>query len=219
LHTCRRHSVCFEHVQNIHYPFSAAQAKFAHFGKVDAAKYNELWHMQQNEACDLVQQLLAADRVIHEQQLGWQWQPPEEALFVSPHDVVQANPGAASAASTGAAPTGSECGTRTCSSMSGRGALSAAGGSRQVSSGGGISSFGGAASPKASLSGSMQKAGSSRAGSSSRASGGGSVWGASSNGGASVQLRSAPEVGRMCAVLCCAVLCAQARVCQWVPAT
>jgi hypothetical protein len=75
------------------------QAKFRHFGKVDAAKYSQLWRLQQQEACGLVRQLLAADRVIHEQQLGWQWAPPDEGIFVSPHDVVsQAGPAAAAAA-------------------------------------------------------------------------------------------------------------------------
>lgn len=184
--------VCACHSTSFPLHALCAQAKFAHFGKVDVAKYNELWHMQQQEACDLVKQLLAADRVIHEQQMGWQWQPPEEALFVSPHDVMQANP--VTAASAGAAaPAGSDCLTRTCSSMSsGRaGAVSSASGSRQVSGSGG-SIIRGVASPKASLSGGMQKAGGSHGGSSSGA------RGASSSGsgapGASVQLRSPPEV-------------------------
>jgi hypothetical protein len=75
------------------------QAKFRHFGKVDTAKYSQLWRLQQQEACGLVRQLLAADRVIHEQQLGWQWAPPDEGIFVSPHDVIsQTGPAAAAAA-------------------------------------------------------------------------------------------------------------------------
>lgn len=94
------------------------QAKFCHFGKVDGSKYTQLWRMQQQEACSLVQQLLAADRVIHEQQLGWQWQPPDGSLLASPHDVQQAN----SPTATGAAAHGGD--------------VSAAG-SRQVSISGG----------------------------------------------------------------------------------
>ena len=27
-----------------------------------------------------------ADRIIHEQQLGWTWVPPSEGVFISPHD-------------------------------------------------------------------------------------------------------------------------------------
>jgi hypothetical protein len=76
------------------------QAKFRHFGTVDAAKYSQLWRLQQQEACGLVRQLLAADRVIHEQQLGWQWAAPDEGIFVSPHDVISlTGPAAAAAAS------------------------------------------------------------------------------------------------------------------------
>ncbi len=34
----------------------------------------------------MAHKLLAADRVIHEQQLGWQWRgPDEEALLAGPH--------------------------------------------------------------------------------------------------------------------------------------
>jgi hypothetical protein len=79
------------------------QAKFRHFGKVDAAKYSQLWRLQQQEACGLVRQLLAADRVIHEQQLGWQWAPPDEGIFVSPHDVVSHTGPAAAAVAAGVA--------------------------------------------------------------------------------------------------------------------
>lgn len=163
------------------------QDKFCHFGKVDVSKYNELWHMQQQEACGLVRQLLAADRVIHEQQLGWQWQPPDDSLFMSPHDVVQANTGSAAAA----AAAGSSCGTRTCSVSGGASPAD----SRQVSSGGSIVL--GPGSPKVSLSGSVQRVSGAGARSGSSTSGaGGSTRGTSSGGGArsDLQLHSPPEV-------------------------
>jgi hypothetical protein len=169
------------------------QAKFCHFGKVDVPKYNELWRMQQAEACDLVRQLLSADRVIHEQQLGWQWQPPEETLFVSPHDAVQANPAATAAAAGTAA--GSSSGTR-ASSWAGGGASAA--GSRQASSGGGSIILGLGSpkgSPKASQAGSQHRVSGSRRGSLTSGTGG-SARGASSAGGAAavLQLHSPPEV-------------------------
>lgn len=47
---------------------------------------HELWALQQGEAVALAQQLLQADRVIHEQQLGWGWRPPHDSVFASPHD-------------------------------------------------------------------------------------------------------------------------------------
>lgn len=66
--------------------FLHLQAKFRHFAKIDTAKHHQLWQLQQEEAEGLVKQLLAADRVIHEQQLGWQWQGPDESIFMSPHE-------------------------------------------------------------------------------------------------------------------------------------
>jgi hypothetical protein len=37
--------------------------------------------MKEGEVASLVRQLLQADKVIHEQQLGWSWTPPDDALF------------------------------------------------------------------------------------------------------------------------------------------
>lgn len=68
---------------------SLLQAKFQQAVRVDSAKHSQLWRLQQEEASGLVRQLLAADRVIHEQQLGWRWRGPDESLFVSPHNVAQ----------------------------------------------------------------------------------------------------------------------------------
>jgi hypothetical protein len=54
------------------------QAKFRHFEGIDAAKFDELWELQQGEVSALARKLLAASRVIHEQQLGWAWRAPDE---------------------------------------------------------------------------------------------------------------------------------------------
>lgn len=46
----------------------------------------QIWQMKQEEVHAVAHKLLAADRVIHEQQLGWQWQgPDEDALLAGPH--------------------------------------------------------------------------------------------------------------------------------------
>jgi dynein regulatory complex protein 1 len=37
--------------------------------------------MKEGEVASLVRHLLQADKVIHEQQLGWSWSPPDDALF------------------------------------------------------------------------------------------------------------------------------------------
>lgn len=53
------------------------QAKFRHFEIADTTKYDEVWAMHEEEVKDLVDQLLKADKIISEQQLGWMWKPPD----------------------------------------------------------------------------------------------------------------------------------------------
>ncbi|MEW5307357.1 MAG: hypothetical protein WDW36_009761 [Sanguina aurantia] len=65
--------------------FKDLQSKFRHFELVDTKKYNEVWAMKEAEVAALVRQLLQADKVIHEQQLGWDWRPPDDAVFTPAH--------------------------------------------------------------------------------------------------------------------------------------
>lgn len=53
------------------------QAKFRHFEIADTTKYDEVWTMHEEEVKDLVDQLLKADKIISEQQLGWKWKAPD----------------------------------------------------------------------------------------------------------------------------------------------
>jgi dynein regulatory complex protein 1 len=53
------------------------QAKFRHFEVADTNKYDEVWVMHEDEAKDLVDQLLKADKIITEQQLNWRWKDPD----------------------------------------------------------------------------------------------------------------------------------------------
>lgn len=53
------------------------QAKFRHFEVSDTGKYDEVWAMHEEEVKDLLDQLLKADKIITEQQLGWAWKPPD----------------------------------------------------------------------------------------------------------------------------------------------
>lgn len=71
------------------------QSKFRHFELVDTKKYNEVWAMKEAEVAALVKQLLQADKVIHEQQLGWDWRPPDDAVFTPVHGTTEAASSAA----------------------------------------------------------------------------------------------------------------------------
>lgn len=46
-----------------------------------AAPSLQVWAMKEAEVATLVRQLLQADKVICEQQMGWSWHPPDDALF------------------------------------------------------------------------------------------------------------------------------------------
>lgn len=62
--------------------FKDLQAKFKHFEISDKKRYKEVWDMHEDTVTQLVRQVLLADKIIHEQQLGLNWYPPdEEALF------------------------------------------------------------------------------------------------------------------------------------------
>ncbi|KAA6420207.1 MAG: coiled-coil domain-containing protein [Trebouxia sp. A1-2] len=75
-----------EEYKHITEHFKDLQAKFSHFQQADLNKYQAIWQMKQEEVHAVAHKLLAADRVIHEQQLGWQWQgPDEDALLAGPH--------------------------------------------------------------------------------------------------------------------------------------
>lgn len=53
------------------------QAKFRHFQVSDHQRFDAVWAMNEEEVNELVTKVLKADRVIHQQQLGWDWRPPD----------------------------------------------------------------------------------------------------------------------------------------------
>lgn len=53
------------------------QAKFRHFEVTDTQKYDEVWMMHEEEAKDLIDKLLKADKLITETHLGWRWKAPD----------------------------------------------------------------------------------------------------------------------------------------------
>lgn len=57
--------------------YKELQAKFRHFEIADTTKYDEVWTMHEEEVKDMVDQLLKADKIITEQQLGLVWKPPD----------------------------------------------------------------------------------------------------------------------------------------------
>lgn len=66
-----------EDYRNLTLKYKDLQAKFRHFEIADTTKYDEVWSMHEEEVKDLVDQLLKADKIISEQQLGWMWKAPD----------------------------------------------------------------------------------------------------------------------------------------------
>lgn len=57
------------------------QAKLKHFEAGDHKKYRDVWELNQNQARQIVEKLLQADKIVHEQQLNLLWKPPQEDVF------------------------------------------------------------------------------------------------------------------------------------------
>ena len=80
------------------------QAKFRHFETLDNKRYEDLFSMHEEEAQELVQKVLEADRIIHEQFLGYQWKGPQLEKLFNPRTALDATAeDAAKAASAAAA--------------------------------------------------------------------------------------------------------------------
>ena len=67
--------------------FKELQMKHKRFVAGDTKKYQEVWAMHEQLVAGKVRRVLDADRVIHEQQLGWRWRPPSEDVFLKPDDL------------------------------------------------------------------------------------------------------------------------------------
>ncbi|KAI8905824.1 sperm tail-domain-containing protein [Gorgonomyces haynaldii] len=61
--------------------YKELQKKFRHFKYTDNKKFKEIWRMNEESAKELMRKLLQADRIIYEQQLGLDWQQPQNDLF------------------------------------------------------------------------------------------------------------------------------------------
>merc|ERR1719291_368684 len=61
--------------------FKDLQEKYHHFEQADEKKFREVWEMNEEEVRVLVDKVLKADRLLHEQQLGHEWiQSKQEQL-------------------------------------------------------------------------------------------------------------------------------------------
>ena len=78
------------------------QAKFRHFEVSDTQKYDEVWMMHEEEAKDLIDKLLKADKLITETHLGWTWNAPDMAALAQ----VLGKQGSLGAGATGSAGAG-----------------------------------------------------------------------------------------------------------------
>jgi dynein regulatory complex protein 1 len=69
--------------------FKELQKKFRHFQIADSKKYRQIWQMNEEIAKEKLRKVLQADRIIHEQQLGLEWTPPDEDLFKSAEHTIE----------------------------------------------------------------------------------------------------------------------------------
>lgn len=61
--------------------FKDLQTKFLHFQRLDAQRYRDIWDMNEKQVTSLMQKVLKADKIVHEQHLGLEWAPPSAEIF------------------------------------------------------------------------------------------------------------------------------------------
>ncbi len=77
VHDSKTNNELTEDYRNLTRKYKDLQAKFRHFEVSDTNKYDEVWTMHEDEAKDLVDKLLKADKIITEFQMGWKWKAPD----------------------------------------------------------------------------------------------------------------------------------------------
>lgn len=61
--------------------FIKLQKRFERFEQADDRRIKEIWSMNDQEARNLVDKIMHADKVIHLQQLSIKWEPPKDTFF------------------------------------------------------------------------------------------------------------------------------------------
>jgi dynein regulatry complex protein 1 len=67
-----------EEYRRITEQFQDLKGKFQHFQVADANTFDEVWAMKEEQVKGLLSAVLTADKLVHEQQLGLYWYPPNE---------------------------------------------------------------------------------------------------------------------------------------------
>ncbi|XP_015599307.1 dynein regulatory complex protein 1 isoform X2 [Cephus cinctus] len=70
-----------EQVMKAHKNILELERKSDHFTRINEKQYLQIWDMNAKKAEGLVEKILTVDRIIHEQALGLEWEPPDEPLL------------------------------------------------------------------------------------------------------------------------------------------
>ncbi|XP_052121907.1 dynein regulatory complex protein 1 [Frankliniella occidentalis] len=77
IETARLH----EEISRLHQNIGDIEKKANHFANINDRRYNQVWNLRQETANELLTKIMTIDRLIHEQQLGLEWSPPENVLL------------------------------------------------------------------------------------------------------------------------------------------
>ncbi|CBN80015.1 conserved unknown protein [Ectocarpus siliculosus] len=77
----KRNEELTEEFRRITKQYNDMQAKFRHFEISDNNRYEQVWSMHREEVLEAINKVLQADEIIHQQQLGWEWKPPNMDLL------------------------------------------------------------------------------------------------------------------------------------------
>lgn len=73
-------------VQKLKKGIDDTEAKTEHFSQVNQLKYKQVWDLNIRRAVEILDKILSIDRIVHEQQLGVEWKPPNLAFLKNSFD-------------------------------------------------------------------------------------------------------------------------------------
>lgn len=70
-----------DEVVHLHDNIVDIETKADIFLKTNEKTYQQLWSMNRSQSVELLEQILQIDKVLYEQQLGLEWNPPEKSIL------------------------------------------------------------------------------------------------------------------------------------------
>lgn len=79
-------------IQKLKKGIDDTETKTEHFSFINQQRYRELWDLNVRRAVEVLDKILSIDKVIHEQQLGMEWKPPNLTFLKNKFEIKDLKP-------------------------------------------------------------------------------------------------------------------------------